>query len=317
MSASVAIIIPAYKPDFLRQTLDSISRQSSRDFHVYVADDCSPHDLKSIVSGFEGLIPLSYHRFEANMGGSDLVGHWHRSIALSHEEPYLWLFSDDDIMEPECVESFMKIPKDLRDNNIVHFDLAVLDSASGIISPRPAYPTRLSAEEYLKAKLEGRLVSYVVEFIMPRKLFNHTGGFENFDLAWGSDFMTWVKMASASPDGIVGINNPGSRVIWRQSGVNISPDSSYPVTLRKLNSLIRNAAFLQSFMHRHPDRFPLSQGDFRWLRFPLGEIFRKRAILSRRDVRDLCRTYSRTVGFRLRAHALSVLTLTAKFLSRK
>lgn len=317
MSASVAIIIPAYKPDFLKETLDSISRQTSRDFHVYVADDCSPHDLQSIVAGFEGDMPLTYHRFGSNMGGSDLVGHWHRAIALSKGEPYIWLFSDDDLMDPRCVEAFLALPRDRRDSNLVHFGLSVLDSGTGAVTPCHPYPSRLSAERYLQAKLRGEIVSYVVEFIFPRKIYTATGGFENFDLAWGSDFMTWVKMAAASSEGIISIDAPQSRVTWRRSHVNISPDSSYPVTLRKLQSLIRNAAFLQTFMRSHPEKFPLTQGQFRWLRFPLGEIFRKRAIITPPDIRRLCRMYAAEVGFRMRAAAASLLTRTAKLLPGK
>ena len=41
-----------------------------------------------------------------NFGGHDLVAQWNRCIQLTQNEPWLWLFSDDDIMGPRCVEYF-------------------------------------------------------------------------------------------------------------------------------------------------------------------------------------------------------------------
>ena len=41
-------LLPAYKPDFFREALDSIKCQQYTDFKVIVSDDCSPYDLKSI-----------------------------------------------------------------------------------------------------------------------------------------------------------------------------------------------------------------------------------------------------------------------------
>ena len=45
MEKKLAIIIPAYKARFLRETLDSILKQNSSEFIVYVGDDASPEFL--------------------------------------------------------------------------------------------------------------------------------------------------------------------------------------------------------------------------------------------------------------------------------
>ena len=52
MRNTLAIVIPAYKPDFLLKTLTSIYSQSCKDFNLYIGDDCSPYDLSSIISQF-------------------------------------------------------------------------------------------------------------------------------------------------------------------------------------------------------------------------------------------------------------------------
>ena len=93
MKNKLAIIIPAYKACFFREVLDSIVRQSNRDFTVYIGDDASPDDLESIVSDYKDKLDIFYFRFEQNWGGRDLVAHWERCIELS-DEPLVWLFSD-------------------------------------------------------------------------------------------------------------------------------------------------------------------------------------------------------------------------------
>lgn len=44
MEEKIAIVIPAYKCRFLRQTLDSIVVQTCRSFTVYIGDDASPQN---------------------------------------------------------------------------------------------------------------------------------------------------------------------------------------------------------------------------------------------------------------------------------
>ena len=81
----MAIIIPAYKASFLRQTLESVAAQTCRDFRVYIGDDKSPEDLQTIVRAYADKMPIVYRRFDENLGGTDLVAHWERCIRLSDE----------------------------------------------------------------------------------------------------------------------------------------------------------------------------------------------------------------------------------------
>ncbi|MBD5370247.1 MAG: glycosyltransferase family 2 protein [Bacteroides sp.] len=294
----VAIVIPAYKPDFLRSTLESIAAQTDRRFHVFIGDDASPHDIASIAAEFEGRLPLTYHRFADNLGSTDLVGQWHRCIGLTGDIPYIWLFSDDDVMGSECIRDFLSLPKRVRDESVLRFSLRIIDAEGRHIEDAPSYPLRVTPAEYLKGKLEGGLTSYVVEFIFPRRVYDAVGGFENFDLAWGSDFMTWIKMANATANGIITIGGPETFVAWRRSDLNISPDVSHPVVVRKCRALIENAVFLQRFMKNHPEEFrSIGGARFRWVRFPLGELVRRRRILGYKDILRLSKEYSQKVGY--------------------
>lgn len=90
MKETLAIIIPAYKPDFLESALSSVAAQTCHDFTVYVCDDASPYDIRSIVNGFASSIDIQYTRFEDNLGGTDLVGQWNRCLASAQDEEWTW-----------------------------------------------------------------------------------------------------------------------------------------------------------------------------------------------------------------------------------
>lgn len=268
----IAIIIPAYKATFLGRTLNSILCQTDKRFRVYVGDDCSPYDIEGIVREYKEKLPLTYRRFKTNLGSRDLVAQWERCIAMSDNEPYIWLFSDDDEMDPRCVEIFLKQPQEIRDHAITHFNIDVIDPQDKLMMSPSSYPYRISAEDFLHLKLTGKIISYVVEFIFPRRIYNEVKGFKNFDLAWGSDFVTWIDMACCASDGI--ITPEGAKVRWRSSDENISPRKDRTTLIRKIKSLIGNAKCIKTLIKENPDKFPGSQSYFRWIRFPLGEIIR-------------------------------------------
>ena len=231
MEKRLAIIIPAYKATFLNAALDSIAAQTCQDFTVYVGDDCSPEPIGSIVERYRDKTALVYHRFDSNLGGKDLVAQWERCIAISQGEPWIWLFSDDDVMEPNCVEQLLKqIDATKGGYDLYHFDINEIDEKGRTTKLLPVYPQVLGAYDYYKGKTSGRLRSYVVENVFSRTVYKQKGGFKNFDLAWGSDVATWcIFCGEKGMDKI-----EGAKVHWRRSRENITPNISRLVAERKM-----------------------------------------------------------------------------------
>lgn len=284
---NLAIVIPAYKSTFLAAALDSIAAQTCQDFTLYIGDDCSPNNIGEIVDRYRDKINLVYKRFDTNLGGKDLVAQWERCIDLTQDEEWLWLFSDDDVMEERCVEEFYKSIEDNPQAGLVHFNVNRLDDATGEVSPLPLFPLYCSSKYYLDEKLKGHLISFVVEFVVKRDIFFDNGRFQNFDLAWGSDFISWVKFSDAA-DGIDTCEN--AKVLWRKSNENISPDKSNPILVRKIRSLTDNAKWLLDFT---------KQRGFghKWFytKYPLGEIRRNRRLLSKEQREILLNEYKEKI----------------------
>lgn len=234
---SLAIVIPAYKDTFLDMTLESLSRQTNKDFRVYIGDDSSPYDLESIVSKYREVLNIRYVRFPDNIGGKDLVAQWERCVSLTHDEEWIWLFSDDDYLSPDCVDSFYQAVSAYPRYDVYRFNVQVVGREQNLLK-KVIYPPVISSYDLYRGKLLGRLDCYVVEFIFSRKVYEEHGGFQSFDLAWGSDLATWVKFGMEK-----GIRSLDCGVVsWRSSGENISTIESPEIVHRKVKALI---AFLQ------------------------------------------------------------------------
>lgn len=215
MKKKLAIVIPAYKAYFFREVLDSIVKQSNRDFTVYIGDDASPDDLESIVADYKGKLDLVYFHFEQNLGGQDLVAHWERCIDLS-DEPLVWLFSDDDLMPSDGVDRVMKALQIYGESDLVfRFPLAIVNACGELKYANPPFDAeKISGYDFLLDKLSGKISSAACEYVFCRDVWKKTGGFVKFPLAWCSDDATWAKFADYA-EGIISL--PGNPVCWRNA----------------------------------------------------------------------------------------------------
>lgn len=248
MEEGIAIVIPAYKSRFLRQTLDSIEAQTCRNFTVYIGDDASPQHLEDIVSDYVGKINIIYHRFEKNLGRVDLPGHWERCIKLS-KEPVIWFFSDDDLMPQDGVERVVKALEYYgMENKMFRFPLAVVDEDNRMIHENPPMPECLiSGYQFLLDKLESRIYSAACEYVFSRDAYCKAGGFVKFPLAWCSDDATWTRLGDCA-DGMIAL--PGGAVCWRNvEGENISCSADYDK-----EKLTATGEFLRWIVIRYPDK---------------------------------------------------------------
>jgi glycosyltransferase involved in cell wall biosynthesis len=214
----LAIIIPAYKPNFFEKTLESIAEQSVKEFTVYVGDDASPFNLREIIRKFENRIKIVYKRFPNNLGSSDLARHWNRCIDLAEKEEWIWLFSDDDTMDRNCVDLFYSYISTNTHSQLLHFNVDVIDAFDKVVRTPPKFPNHLSTTEFFTKRIMGALNSYAIEFIFRKNVYLSGGKFTSFDLGWNSDDATWMKFSLRG--GIHTIT--GATCHWRWSGVNIS-----------------------------------------------------------------------------------------------
>ena len=231
MDQNLAIIIPAYKGAYLKRTLDSLVQQTNKNFSVYIGDDCSPENLPDIINQYISLLNITYKKFSDNRGKSDLISQWERCLDMIQNEEYFILFSDDDIMEANCVEMFYQALACNHIYDVYHYNIDVIDQHENITKHCNEYPQILSASEFIRLIYTYQIDARMPEFIFRTSHFNETGRFIKFDLAYRSDNAT--VLVCAEEKGIFSIEK--AKVLWRDSGVNIS--STYNISTQKRKAI--------------------------------------------------------------------------------
>lgn len=245
---SLAIVIPAYKAAFLREVLESVARQSCRDFQLYVGDDASPGNIRDIVREFSEKLPIQYHRFPNNLGSVSLAEHWRRCIALSRE-PWIWLFSDDDLMEEGCVEAFYReLQATGSRHDLYRFNTYSINARSRVISENVQHPQNETGPDFLVSRLRGGRTSTAQELIFSRAAWKAVGGFPDFPLGWASDDAFIATLGARKPIRVM----PGPRLKWRLSGKNISTDNSFAMALQKLQACLKFVEWAAAFLEKNP-----------------------------------------------------------------
>jgi len=100
-SPLVSVVIPAYKPAFLEQALDSVARQTWDNLELVVCDDSTGDAVQSLVQAFAARVsfPVNYSRNPGRLGE---VGGMTRGVQEARGK-YIKFLHDDDELEPDCV----------------------------------------------------------------------------------------------------------------------------------------------------------------------------------------------------------------------
>jgi glycosyltransferase involved in cell wall biosynthesis len=245
---ALAIVIPAYKPTFLEAALDSVAAQSDRRFRVYVGDDAGPPEIGRICAAFAATgLDLVYERYEQNLGGRSLTAHWNRCVRLS-SEPWVWLFADDDVMEPGCVEAFHRSLAEGREDGVLRFDTTVIGARGEVLAENPPHPRVETGVDFVYARLLGQRNSYVVEYVFRREDFERAGGFPEYPVAWCADDAAWFQFSQGSRIHALS----GSKVRWRASGLNIT-DAKRKNQREKLEAAVQFLRFVDEHVRPADD----------------------------------------------------------------
>ncbi|GHE39065.1 glycosyltransferase family 2 protein [Sphingobacterium griseoflavum] len=274
--SKLAVVIPAYKPDFLEEALESLKAQTNTEFVVYVGDDFGPSEIKIICDRYRSDLKLFYVRFDSNMGGSNLVGQWNRCLEMVQDEEWVWLFSDDDTLDENCVQSFYEELNSENDHiDIFHYNINIIDDAGTVKSAEKPFPELLDVESFILQRSSGVIKSYVVEYIFKKEILTDLGGFVDFPTAWHSDEAT--VMYAARKGEIKTIN--GARVNWRSSPYNITPNAkNKDVVLQKVKASVEFASWLYHFMKENNLNFSSKLGYYMCKRFSY-ELYMYRRVL--------------------------------------
>ena len=214
-SPKYSFVLPAYKGQFIKESIDSILAQNYKDFELIIVDDASPDNIKGVVSSYDDA-RIRYYQNEENIGGTNLVAQWNHSVEYANGD-WIILATDDDIYEKTFLETADRLLTKYPNVDIFRGRIASFDSTSkSILFADSCLPEYTCLEEFCLSSLL-YLLGGIPQYVFRKTALESIGGFVDFPKAWGSDDATALLLAS---NGIVCSND--FLVKFRQSEQNIS-----------------------------------------------------------------------------------------------
>lgn len=277
MNTKYTFLLPAYKPDFFKEALDSILGQTYKDFNLIILDDCSPYDLKSIVDEYKDS-RITFHRNEENMGGKNLVSCWNKLLSYAEGE-YIILASDDDVYELNFLEEMDKLAQKYPEVDLLRARVRRIDDKGEIFAEDALYKEHGDCIDYIYQKHFNNGITCMACFVFKTGALKSEGGFEYLPVAWHSDDASSLKVCKN------GIAN-SSQILFnfRTSSVNIS---GRKITSKDALEKAKATLLYDSFFHKFIN-------EIKSVKSPLKPIQERKINFALKHHDDFCYTMSRT-----------------------
>ncbi len=239
--AKYTFLIPAFKPTYLKEAIDSILGQTFGDFNIIVSNDYSPYDIASIISEFDDP-RIIYRENEINIGGERLTDHWNKLVNLCDSD-YLIMAADDDIYTPNFLQDVETLVNKYPGVDIIRSRTCRIDRENDIIDAECICDETGTVTDAAYNSFCTDQIWCVGNYIFKTKALKRAGGFEDFPYAWFSDMATALKM---SVNGICYTSHAGFK--FRLSESNISnTKKNKKLDAEKFEATVRFGEWLSQF----------------------------------------------------------------------
>jgi glycosyltransferase involved in cell wall biosynthesis len=195
--AIVTVSIPTYnRCTFLRQSIESVQRQTFTDFRLLVSDNGSTDDTKDIVASYASADSrIVYHRFPQNRG----LAHNIKYAIMSPETEFVALLPDDDLWSPEHLASAMDAFQSVPNAVIYGCTAEFFDEPSGHDFHQPYWVAGCTSRQVMDTTK--RFVPWLKESpLAPASVVFRTSarsqiGWHSDDTFGAMDWLFWGQMA--------------------------------------------------------------------------------------------------------------------------
>lgn len=204
----VSVVIPTYNcARFLGRTIESVLRQTYRDYEVIVVDDGSTDDTQKLISGYSGLVRYLY---QENQGASAA-----RNLAIARSGgEYIAYLDADDLWSPDKLARQVEYLDANPAVGFVHTEVSVIDEQDLILHSR-------FNQETGRAVPQGRCLRDILwrshiqtlTVLERRTAFDKAGSFD-LRLPVAQDYLHWILVVLAGYE-IGYLPEPLGQYRWR------------------------------------------------------------------------------------------------------
>lgn len=235
----ISVVLPAYKTDFLKESVQSILNQTYTDYEFIIVNDNPGSKVRDIVRSFEDNRIIYYENSE-NIGGKNLILNWNNCLNRCSGE-FVLFASDDDYYEDGYLQTMIDLTHKYPNVDLFHCRIRYVDTYGEIIQlsqPAAEYETCV---DFVYQRLFWRRKQAFQEFFFRRNAIEAIGGFVDFPVAWYSDDATLSLLARN------GVGYCAKDMFhMRMSGQNISTSDNHVID--KIEAMKQYVGWMSKFL---------------------------------------------------------------------
>ncbi len=242
-SLKFSITIPAYKINFIKESIESVLSQTYDNFELIIVNDGSPDDIDSVVSCFDDS-RVRYYINDKGFGGYNVIKNWNKCLDLCTGD-YMICMGDDDKLLPCCLEEYSKLIAQFPGLNVYHAWTQIIDENSNVIAMTPDRGLRESTYSIMWHRIKGRR-QFIGDYLFDVNSLRKESGFYFLPYAWGSDDITVWRAAANG-----GIAN--GQVPMFQFRFNSLQISNAPNSVDKMKAINLRNLWMWQFLEEEPE----------------------------------------------------------------
>lgn len=239
-----SILLPTYKPNFLKECIDSVLAQTYTEFELIIVNDASPYDIDSIVNQYDDK-RIRYYKNEKNYGAVDMVKNWNHCLEYATGN-YVINMGDDDKLAKDCLENYVNLIQKYPNYDLYHTRMAIINENSEIIELQESRPEKESVYSMIWHYWKGRR-QVIGDWLFKTKTLRENKGFYDLPCAWASDDLS--AFTAAKNTGV--INSEKIGFYYRQTNKTVSSKNSFAP--QKVEALYMAGLWYKEFLKAEPN----------------------------------------------------------------
>jgi glycosyltransferase involved in cell wall biosynthesis len=189
----VTISIPTYNraDGYLRGCIQSATSQTYPNIEIIVSDNCSTDSTHELVNSIDDP-RIRYFRHEENIGANNNFNH----CLNEARGDYFLLLSDDDLIDPDFVESCIQAAGYQRGFGLIRTGTRLIDSAGKAVREMPNNAKNLSTEDFFLSWFNHKTALYLCSTLFHTEHLKSIGGFHSRHNLF-QDVFAEVQLAAA------------------------------------------------------------------------------------------------------------------------
>jgi glycosyltransferase involved in cell wall biosynthesis len=187
----VSIGIPTYNraDTFLRQALKSALSQTYPNIEVIVSDNCSTDNTEEVVKSFNDP-RIRYFKQKVNIGSVPNANF----CVQQAKGDYFLLHHDDDLIDPDFVETCMNVVNHSTDIGIIRTGTRVVDKDGNVIQESRNTAAGLSTTEFFRNWFAMKFSIYLCSTLFNARELKAVGGFQSIHYLF-DDVVTIARLS--------------------------------------------------------------------------------------------------------------------------